>query len=539
MKRINKFFIAILSFSLVLVSCEKILEVDPDNQIREEDHYQTINDMRFASLGITASLRDAAERLVIVAGLKGELVTTTSLGGEEYVQIDNFNATGQNSLVNPVVFFNIIVNCNDLLANAEEYRANDPESMSVQEYEAHLVSAHAARGWAYLNLAKLYGSAPYYTDPIRTLEDLNKPGLYSVLDFEGIVDKLLEDVAMVHSSFSVVELDWTGLLGLSDYSWNRMAMKISPLEVELNLWKYAFSKNEEYLENAFAPLLSIVGKTHNEHVQKVSSWFQDENWLSLFFNGVTAASNNENVVGARYNRLDNQRNGLQKVFSQGGSNTYQLKPTNYSVQSFVSQMRKSGGQMDIHRLAGSVRLGAVPEVNKYSVGKDDFDHDGDIFIYRAGEMWLWMAEIFCGLGELDKSMVLINNGLNSVYKNSDFEYPFNDSLYVFPEICKSNIGLRGRVGLAPVSLTAYDYNEDEVIDATDSTYIVQDFLLQETNLELAYEAKSWFTLMRMAILRDDPAFLANRVADSFENGEGEALRSKLTDNTQWFLPKFW
>ena len=54
-------------------------------------------------------------------------------------------------------------------------------------------------------------------------------------------------------------------------------------------------------------------------------------------------------------------------------------------------------------------------------------------------------------------------------------------------------------------------------------------------LEGAYEGNRYYDLMRVALRRNDPAFLADRVAR--RNGDlDDALKQKLMQQTNWYLP---
>jgi hypothetical protein len=56
-------------------------------------------------------------------------------------------------------------------------------------------------------------------------------------------------------------------------------------------------------------------------------------------------------------------------------------------------------------------------------------------------------------------------------------------------------------------------------------------------LELAFEGKRWFDLMRVARRRNDPMYLANKVAAKFSDPvQAEAIRNKLSNMQNWYLP---
>ena len=74
-----------------------------------------------------------------------------------------------------------------------------------------------------------------------------------------------------------------------------------------------------------------------------------------------------------------------------------------------------------------------------------------------------------------------------------------------------------------------DY-DDEVQDA------VEDLIIDEMGLELAFEGTRFSDLYRAAIRRGNPDYLAQRVAKRHTGKVDEKLRSRLRNKNNWFLP---
>ena len=76
----------------------------------------------------------------------------------------------------------------------------------------------------------------------------------------------------------------------------------------------------------------------------------------------------------------------------------------------------------------------------------------------------------------------------------------------------------------------------------DSTLSIENSIINEGALELAYEGYRWPDLLRIALRRNDPSFLANKIGDKLlkeGNPLSGSVRSKLMDMSNWYLPFKW
>jgi hypothetical protein len=68
---------------------------------------------------------------------------------------------------------------------------------------------------------------------------------------------------------------------------------------------------------------------------------------------------------------------------------------------------------------------------------------------------------------------------------------------------------------------------------------MENAIISEAALELAFEGNRWPDLLRIAIRRNDPSFLANKVADKLTaegSADAELVRQRLTNPDNWYLP---
>ncbi len=101
------------------------------------------------------------------------------------------------------------------------------------------------------------------------------------------------------------------------------------------------------------------------------------------------------------------------------------------------------------------------------------------------------------------------------------------------------------VGMIQKKLSEEPYNKeitekqiygDEGDYMEDVQNAVEDLIIDEMALELAFEGTRFSDLYRVAHRRDDPDYLARRVAKRHTGEIDEKLRSKLQNEDNWFLP---
>jgi hypothetical protein len=65
--------------------------------------------------------------------------------------------------------------------------------------------------------------------------------------------------------------------------------------------------------------------------------------------------------------------------------------------------------------------------------------------------------------------------------------------------------------------------------------LVEDMIVNEMALEGAFEGYRFYDLMRVALRRNDPAYLADPISRRSGHAD-ESLRTLLMNKNNWFLP---
>jgi hypothetical protein len=217
---------------------------------------------------------------------------------------------------------------------------------------------------------------------------------------------------------------------------------------------------------------------------------------------------------------EGQKNPLEDYF--GYNNSYMIAPTKNIIDSFDLQIQQTDGIGDIYRGKG-VNFNTVPGTDdtEYYISKYSLDesvlYSADIILYRSADLHLLLAEALNRSGQSDLAMILLNNGMSVLSPRPDGYARWG-----------RNLGIRGRVFLKARTVPA---------SAADPMLYREDLIIQERALELAFEGKRWFDLMRIARRRNDPSYLADKVAAKYSDpAKAEQVRSWLMNEANWYLP---
>ena len=189
-KSINTFLASCLiccAISAVLSSCSDMLEVDSDRQIFEPKLDSEIDSIYF-TLGIMKSLQQCGDQLVLVNELRGDLAGINEYTETPLRELYNFSATESNKYDSAYVFYRVINNCNYYIAHRDTALRSGSRYLAMPEY----VEAKAVRAWTYMQLAKLYGSVPFYTRPLTGLLDANE--ISERRDIQGVYQAFINDL---------------------------------------------------------------------------------------------------------------------------------------------------------------------------------------------------------------------------------------------------------------------------------------------------------------------------------------------------------
>jgi tetratricopeptide (TPR) repeat protein len=507
--RLYLLFILPALLATLLGCSEDFFNKQAGDRITPDQHYKSFIDAEISIVGAIITLQEAMPRFIVLDGLRSDQMDVTKYANANLREINNQVFSPGNPYTDPADFYKVIVNINEVLANIDQVAENDRTFDDYITYWAKgaLISM---RAWTYLTLVRLYGEAAYIADNMTSLpEELGENVLTKEVMIDTLINQLIPYVYDVTAGTERVELQVS-------YYVNTKAL-LGELYLEIN----------DYTNAATYLKLACESYLNGTSMLKVDNTYKDDAWSTIFLNAETAQIENLSVVP--FSSTENQFNPLANLF--GYSNLYEVKPSAVLVDSFMAQIPAAGPAGDFYRGLGitfsidsAAVAGSDPDyayITKYAV--DAYDpFSSDIIISRAADIHLMLAEAYNRMGDEQSqtyALILLNQGINKE----------NPKPPAFARWSR-NLGIRGRVTLA-------SHEPPESLTGEDLTRFIEDQIIAERALELAFEGKRWSDLVRVAERRGEPEFLADKVAAKFEGTPMyNEIRAKLMDPSNWYLP---
>ena len=511
--RISPFVLAILSVLLIAgYGCkDDFFDETAGDRITPDQHYQWATDAFVSLQGAISPLQDVMPRIIMYDGLRSDMMEVTP-NANSYLRDLNYHvlSTG-NPLTDPSDLYKVIINVNEVLANIDvvEERDRNYDALRAHAYKGALIGL---RSWTYLTIARMYNKVVYIDGNMATLPT----GAQKVISKEVILDTLINQVLpYIHDNSTGPQYEE---LRVPHYMNNKALLG----ELYLEAGKYADAA--KYLK------LACESYLNQPDILKVSQ-YKEAAWSTIFLNS-DGEEPTENISVIPYSRAENQYNPVVTYVSH--EHEYAVKPSSILVDSFMAQIPAAAGLSgDLWRGNGiTFKVDTLARINdstfvteayitKYAMDAMD-PFSSDIIVSRAADIHLLLAEAYNRMGDETSrkyALMLLNQGVN---KENPKPAPFSK--------WSKNVGVRGRVYLKSRAVPA-------TMSADSLQTLIEDQIIDERALELAFEGKRWFDLVRIAERRNDPAYLADRVAAKFAGTEMyNTIHARLMNPANWYLP---
>lgn len=556
------YFLALL-FPL-LSGCDDFFTPESDDKLLEKEYIGTSYELYTGYMGLAACVQDVVDQAMFLEGLRGDLLEPTTNAPVDMWDVYNYkdqaNPFTDNELADPKGFYALIMNCNDYLQHVFEYKEQYPTVLSVSDYNGIIGGALRYKAWAYLMLAKIYGEAVYLDNPLASSTDLNQ---FPLLKFDALIDKCID---LIENGTNGVngkgDIRWSTNLypGQGDspesLEWNRICPTPECLLAELYLYKTKKENSQEqnriYYQKVWDNCISIIRAGGVEASFQLNKSKYESSWSQLF--STTAYNRQDHIAVAFYDYSKKQTNHVIEYFSNTYPNKYYLRPATNAVTRWEESGANDQKFRGLNKSYKESTEGLI--FYKFLGGHTTSDYiyrnDVPLCYYKAADIHLWLAEACAGLGRYREALLLLNGqsssrqNFGSLYNKitSTFAPPFTEyptSLYacVGKESQLNCQGVRGRVAVPAVGEWILGENEETnevIVEPEYAHWMIDSLLVEESRLESAGEARTYYTMLRSSKRWGDNArkVWADKVARKYTIASSVGAHLEASDEN-WFI----
>lgn len=541
MKKLHYIVLSLLVSTFAFTSCDSLLNVDSERYTFEEDfQMKSAHDTIYSMVGVFSQLQKLGDRYILLGELRSDLMQTNENASRYLKEINDFNFSGGNPYINQKDYYAVINSCNYVTTWVDTSYTKLSDKAMLRSYAA----AKAIRAWTYMQLALNFKEVHYYTTPITTVADATKA--YPIIELDALTDSLIADL---------YPLRYINTMDLGTFGAFKTQQTILPIRFilgDLYLWKGEY----ENAAKAYYDLIYNTGRLITEDY--LSKWtlsdkkaFQTYNPL---WNKVLDPNSTEVIATIASSISYGQQftvDSLSYHFDIAPSNLV-LKKWSQSIY-YVDSTTIGDGDL---RSKGSVyqvddKFSAVanvfdesenPYITKYQTMNTGTEKC--LVLYRNSLLYLRYAEAVNRLGCPQLAFAVIKKGLTRLTTNSqaivrnEITAFGNGSVPAFMNFIDTrfddNIGIRQR-GLGNTPLDTRVYVIPRLLTKNDTLDFVEDAIVEELALEMAFEGNRFHDLMRIANRRDKPEYLADRVSSKYTVNK-DIIKAKLMIPINWYLP---
>ncbi|MFL0086203.1 RagB/SusD family nutrient uptake outer membrane protein [Tenacibaculum maritimum] len=458
----------IIPFAIVIAlttSCESDLDIVPESTTSFSNFYTTSDDAKAALNGAYVNFRNVSNTFYLYGDMRSDLIVQGNLGAGSDI---NRNTITQNTLgTDWGLFYKVINSTNLLLNNIDPIRfTNQAEKNKIK------AEALTLRAMTYFYMVRIWGDVPLIT---KGISSATQPEIFPEgrTTSDVVYTQIINDINLAKSLFPSETIT-------SKYTISKPALNV--LEAEVFLWK--FKVRDAKATDLTTALTAINNAINNSGASLNSSYAEvfrsteatSEDIFSIYYNQVEQANSpfwvaDFLISGEFFNLLtpESQKN-TPLLSNPQGKTVAQFFTTSKKFRSYfeANDTRESLYFLDItfsdntssHVFNKFIGLETGPETRVFT---------DDVKIYRFAELILLKAEILNAQGNTPDAITELNK-------------------------------IKARAGIA-------SYNG--AMNATG----VDTAILRERALELGFEGKRWFDLIRFGKV---PNFVDNMVGINSE-----------------------
>ncbi len=553
MKTANKIKTAIsLAFvSLTFLSCGDMMDIDSDRVAFEKDHrIDNANDSIYSVMGILSKIQAVADRCIIMGELRGDLMTVDAANAiTDLQEIENFEVNSTNQYADKRDFYDIINNCNYVIAHMDTTITEGQTKVMRAEY----AQIKTLRAWTYWQMALIFGKVNYFTTPLLDADTAQSD--MKTVSIDELAGLLISDIEPYAAERA---LDYGSVDG-----WNSAEFFV-PVKMLLGDL-YLYNNDYEKAAQCYYQLIDERNVTVNASYASTyttdtrtdatlgnNNAYRDEVLSRLVFDSDLRSrhsrmrhltySETPSLLPASWFVADmNLRTHFHTTTGQGISRYFDGDLRGCTELSNGKKKPAAYGPVSVENAAERTLI--TKYYNNLSGSESDELVNRpltSLALYRPSTLYLRYAEAINRLGKPTIAFAVLKYGLNSTTLGDTLKVDSNEvkqlPSYISFKANKyaSNVGTAARGCGQGIQFDTRLYVIPQCADKKDSIEYVEECILQEMAAETCFEGNRFFDLLRMSRHRDNhPAFMAEKVAR--KSSVGDALRRKLYDLVNWWV----
>lgn len=444
-----KLFIAAALAATAFSSCSDVFDTKSDRLVYDPDLNEKTDSM-FYTLGALKGVQQAIDQYVLTNELRGDLTAVTDAASADLKELASFQVSSTNRYDSAAVYYRIINNCNYYIAHRDTTLTISGKKVTTSEY----AEAFAMRAWAYMQLAKTYGSVPFYTEPLTDIASIEHVNNAPRKNLQAICDALAPDLIKYSGtavpSYGTFEVGSSSQTGTKNVTSSMMMLPVDlvlgDLYLETNQYAQAAKYYFTYLrDNSKYNNVSGPRVRNYQASWQFSNTIEYEKVPAALRRGAQTAEESTSgswsiiftsthadvitYIPFATNRLRGTTTALPALFgynyySTESGDSYNkdlsIEPSSVykelsSNQDYHYMVTENGKEVFYSTPMGDMRLGNVTQngyVNNERVSSISKFNTADVPLYRAATVYLRLAEAINRMGHPNVAFAILKDGIS-------------------------------------------------------------------------------------------------------------------------------
>ena len=559
--------------AMIFASCSDFFEPNNDTTLNGDRCIKEGSELYSGFLGIITKIQAIGDKAIYLTDMRGELLEPTENTPADLYSIYNYDDDlSGNTYADPAKYYDVIIACNDYLQKAKEYRDTHVTTVDDDDYRGLISSTVRLKTWTYLMLAKIYGQAIWFDDPMQSMKDIVSQTPKNLSELVDECDKLLNTgFDGINGTYNMSWNEWldpaNGATSTNDEykRWNMMVPGYFVLQAEIALWKGDYQKAATTILGEMSRTFALAEYQGNvANIKYMRSGSYGSNYGQQYDSEMPVLTAAESVI--MYDYKYNQQNSLLNHFDRSGS--YMMRASVPGSKRFEDITFNPSADATAIKTSDA-RFRAIQEIEKdveYAIRKyrgfrksgHSVAHDDTyIMIYHTSDLYFMAIEALNNMGRFEPVSVLMNTGVDPFYgagvvlgeqwQGLNCNWGLWTTLYAGFRRTYADNGVRGILGLGKRDMwqTPEDIKEEIVAEQKLDGLSDEDKIKKHNDIELVKEAflefpcegKTYPLMIRVAKRWNDYSFIADFVGQKYESDQAKQaeVKAKIM-NGAYFVP---